>query len=53
MTAPVPVTVRGVTYPSIKACARVFGISHQAVCDALDRGRADFIGLGRNWWRKK
>lgn len=53
MTTPVPVTVRGVAYPSISACARAFNITPQAVFDAIERGRADFIGLGRNWWRKK
>ncbi len=51
-TVPVPVTVRGVTFPSMSACARHFGISPQAVWDAIERGRADCIGLGRNWWRK-
>lgn len=50
---PVPVTVRGETFPSISACARHFGISPQAVWDALERGSTDGIGLGRNWWRKK
>lgn len=53
MSKPVPVTVRGQTFPSISACARHFGITPQAVCDALDRGAADNIGLGRNWWHKQ
>jgi DhnA family fructose-bisphosphate aldolase class Ia len=35
----VPVTIRGIT--------------PQAVWDAIERGQADGIGLGRNWWRKK
>ncbi len=53
MTTPVSVIVRGVSCPSISACARHFGISPQAVWDALERGSTDGIGLGRNWWRKK
>jgi hypothetical protein len=53
MTEPTPVTIRGTTYPSISAAARAFGITPQAVWDGLERGRADFIGLGRNWWHKE
>jgi hypothetical protein len=52
MTLAVPVTVRGETFPSMSACARAFGISPQAVFDAVERGRTDFIGLGRGWWHK-
>lgn len=53
MANPVPVIIRGETFPSISVAARHFGISPQAVCDALERGSMDGVGLGRNWWRKK
>ena len=43
----IPVPVRGVTFESMRACARHFGISVQAVHDAVKRGRQDFIGLRR------
>jgi hypothetical protein len=52
MTNPIPITVRGQTFPSLSACARHFGITPQAVWDALERGNPDAIGLGRNWWHK-
>lgn len=45
----VAVVVRGITYASLSACARAFGISVQAVFDAVERGETDGIGLGRNW----
>ena len=41
----IPVTVRGVTFESLRTCAKHFGISVQAVHDAVKRGRQDFIGL--------
>ena len=41
----IPVTVRGVTFESMRTCAKHFGISVQAVHDAVKRGRQDFIGL--------
>jgi hypothetical protein len=41
----IPVPVRGVTFESMRACAKHFGISVQAVHDAVKRGRQDFIGL--------
>jgi len=50
---PVPVTIRGTTYPSQAAAARALGISVQAVHDALNRGRIDYAGLGRNWWHSR
>jgi hypothetical protein len=53
MAEPVPVVIRGVTYESLSAAARALGVTVQAVHDGLERGRADQIGLGRNWWRKK
>ena len=43
----IPVPVRGVTFESMRACAKHFGISVQAVHDAVKRGRQDFIGLRR------
>jgi hypothetical protein len=49
----VPVTIRGITYPSMSAAARHFGITPQAVWDAIERGEPDGIGLGRNHWYKK
>jgi len=49
----VPVVIRGVTYPSMSAAARHFGITPQAVWDAIERGQPDGIGLGRNWWHKQ
>jgi hypothetical protein len=53
MSDPVPVTIRNQTFPSISEAARAFNVTPQAVWDALERGRADYIGLGRNWWRKQ
>jgi len=41
----IPVSVRGVTFESLRTCAKHFGISVQAVHDAVKRGRQDFIGL--------
>lgn len=41
----IPVSVRGVTFESMRTCAKHFGISVQAVHDAVKRGRQDFIGL--------
>lgn len=40
----IPVTVRGVTFASLRLCARHFNISVQAVHDAVRRGKADMIG---------
>lgn len=42
---PIPVTVRGVTFPSLRACAKHFGISVQAVHGAVKLGRQDTIGM--------
>jgi hypothetical protein len=49
----VPVTIRGITYPSMSAADRAFSITPQAVWDAIERGEPDGIGLGKNWRRKK
>jgi DNA-binding FadR family transcriptional regulator len=40
----ISITVRGNTFPSYSACARHFGISVQAVHDAVRRGNPDGIG---------
>lgn len=42
---PVTVTVRGQEFPSLRACAKHFGISVQAVHDAVRRGSPDKIGM--------
>lgn len=47
----VPVMVRGVLYPSIRATAAALGVEPGTVSNALARGEADNIGLGRNCWR--
>lgn len=43
---PVPVTIRGVTYPSIGAAARALGVGRTAVQHAIRLGRLDRVGLG-------
>lgn len=40
----IPVTVRGVTFASLRLCAKHFGVSVQAVHDAVKRGKPDMIG---------
>ena len=42
---PIKVPVRGMEFASLRACARHFGISVQAVSNAVKRGRTDMIGL--------
>lgn len=44
-TPPVAITVRGQAFPSLRSCARHFGISVQAVHDAVRRGCPDGIGM--------
>lgn len=44
-TPPVAITVRGQAFPSLRSCARHFGISVQAVHDAVRRGSPDGIGM--------
>lgn len=44
---PMPVLVRGTTYPSAKACALALGVSVDTVYDAISRRDPDSIGLGR------
>lgn len=45
MTAPVPVRVRGMLFPSLTAAARHLGISVAAVWIAIEEGREDSVGL--------
>lgn len=40
-----PVAIRGVVYPSIKAAAEAHGCTPMAIYCALSRGRIDRIGL--------
>lgn len=42
---PVPVTIRGKTYPSIGAAARDLGVHRSTVQKALDEGKPDRVGL--------
>lgn len=46
-TPPVAISVRGQAFPSLRACARHFGISVQAVHDAARKGKLDGIGTRR------
>lgn len=41
-----PITVRGVTYESRRACAEALGVSVKTVHSASSTGRTEFIGLG-------
>lgn len=40
------VTVRGVTYESVKECAKALGVTDVTVYSAISRGKADTIGVG-------
>lgn len=42
-----PVTIRGVTYPSIAEAARKIGVAGGTVLKALDRGTLDDVGLSK------
>jgi hypothetical protein len=44
----VPVTVEGVTYPSIKSAARALGLTVSGVRNALDRNTTDNLGTGQS-----
>lgn len=48
MVHKVPVTVRGVSYPSQAAAAEALGVAPSAIHGALERGTMDSVGLGRN-----
>jgi len=43
----VKVKVRGVVYESVKEAAQALGMSVAGVYGALDRGKADLLGLGK------
>lgn len=47
---PVPyrVQVRGKIYANVYECAEAFNVTPQNVWGAINRGRADYIGLGRS-----
>lgn len=40
-----PVTIRGVTYPSIGEAARQLDVSHTNITKAMQRGTLNFVGL--------
>jgi hypothetical protein len=42
---PNPCKIRGVLYPSQRAAARALGVIEATVSEALNKGRADTIGL--------
>ena len=52
---PTPVKVPGVdiTFPSIGACARHFGLSRSTVRGALERGSLNTLGSGKNTLKMK
>lgn len=41
-----PVTIRGTTYPSVRAAADALGVTPSTIYSALGRGREDTIGIG-------
>lgn len=43
---PVPVRIRGVTYPSQTAAAEALGVNQSTIAGALDRGTIDRVGCG-------
>lgn len=51
--APMPVLIRGVTYGSIMEASKALGVEYGAVSSALERGRPDSVGEGRNAFSKK
>lgn len=53
MTSRVHCEIRGNPFPSICAAARHFNVCKQTVQTALDQGRMDGVGLGRNHASKK
>jgi len=42
---PRPVTIRGVSYPSLKAAGEAIGVSREAVRQAANLGTLDSVGL--------
>jgi len=53
MTAPVPLRIRGVDYPSINQAAKALGVCINVVWRALDEGRLETVGLYRTHGRPK
>lgn len=47
------VRVRGQVFPSARACADHFGVSIGTVYSQINRGRADFIALGKGGKRPR
>jgi hypothetical protein len=45
---PTSVRIRGKVYASVKAAARRFKVSEATIRGAINRGREDFVGLGRS-----
>jgi hypothetical protein len=46
------VTIRGVTYGTVREAAKAHGVSEGYVYQALSEGRQDSIGIGMGKWRK-
>ena len=46
------VSIRGVTYDTVRAAAEAHGVSEGYVYQALSEGRQDTIGIGMGNWRK-
>jgi len=49
MYEPVSVIIRGQLFPSQAAAARHFSVAQSCVYNALERGKLDGVGLGRNY----
>ena len=45
----VPIRIRGVDYPSIKAAAEALGLSHTTISSHLARGTLENAGKGRGY----
>ncbi len=50
--AGIPVVIKGVEYPSMKAAAEILGVHRQTIKFAMKRGTLNFIGLKRHGLRK-
>lgn len=46
------VTIRGVTYKTVRAAAKAHGVSVSHVYTVIGRGTQDSIGIGMGNWRK-
>jgi len=52
---PIPITIRGVTYPSRAEAAKALGITYEALRRAINANKLDTVGLnprGKNHGRK-